>query len=294
MEVDKERENINKIARERIRELAKTINVEECPMLADRIKAEDEKVESEEFHEDCYGPYDDDSLGAWAQDLVTAEKQGTKLPREVEDFVIWAMENDPIDTIGSSENFIGACYYEGQIFHQDYEKAEKYYLRAAEIGNEDAIENLGYVYYYGRTGEPDYEKAYRYFSLGAFAGRLISKYKIGDMFLNGYYVEKDEKEALRIYKNCIRLIESDMYVDEDEYFFPSTVYGSVCLRLANMYFDGIGVSKDIWLAMEYYTKSAKNLFKSVSNGEFMYQKSLEDAINGQQKCLKEFKKEDQR
>ncbi len=74
----------------------------------------------------------------------------------------------------------------------------KYLEMAAEFGDMDAMEELGYMYYYGQHGEKDYAKAYECFKKGAQSGNEVSKhwcrYKIADMYHYGYHVEKDEKK----------------------------------------------------------------------------------------------------
>ena len=56
-------------------------------------------------------------------------------------------------------NNLGAHYYGGgRGFEQNFGKAMELYNMAAENGNRQAQENLGYCYYYGRDTEVDYEK----------------------------------------------------------------------------------------------------------------------------------------
>lgn len=56
-------------------------------------------------------------------------------------------------------NDLGTRYYCGDRgFEQDFGKTVRYYDMAAECGNRQAQENLGYRYYYGRSVERDYKK----------------------------------------------------------------------------------------------------------------------------------------
>lgn len=82
---------------------------------------------------------------------------------------------------------LGSYYYEQKRF----DEARQYYEMADELGDKWAAEGLGYIWYYGRTGEKDYEKAFKYYSKAAGNGQLRSKMKVADMYRNGYYVEKD-------------------------------------------------------------------------------------------------------
>lgn len=78
-------------------------------------------------------------------------------------------------------------YYYGQ---RQFDLALKYYELGSEYHSPIADECLGYIWYYGRTGVRDYEKAFRYFSKAAERGNLVASYKLADMYKNGYYVEK--------------------------------------------------------------------------------------------------------
>ena len=173
-------------------------------------------------------------------------------------------------------NDLGVRYYCGDRgFEQSFEKAVHLYNMAAENGNRQAQENLGYCYYYGRDMERDYEKAFRYFALGAFDGHLISLYKIGDMYLNGYYVEKNEKEAFIIYNRCLATMTDEA---------AKEVAGPVHLRLGDMYLKGQGTEQDPEQALVHYNLAEIMLYRMVKNGDYMYKKSLQSAIEGQDKA----------
>ena len=181
-------------------------------------------------------------------------------------------------------NNLGAQYYDGNRgFEQSFEKAMNYYHLAAINGDRQAQENLGYCYYYGRDGEVDYEKAFHYFALGAFDGHLISLYKIGDMYYNGYFVEKNLTEAFVIYSRCIETMteEAERYVA-----------GPVFLRLGKMYLNGYGTEKDLKSALVCFQKAEFFLYSMVvDDGNYMYKKSLQGAIEGQEKTRAEMAKE---
>lgn len=100
-----------------------------------------------------------------------------------------------IDETGEGEyvSRLAGFYYEQRRF----DLALKYYEAAADKGVLYAFEGLGYIWYYGRTGDTDYEKAFRYYSKAAEMGRVSSEVKIADMYKNGYFVEKDPDEYKR-------------------------------------------------------------------------------------------------
>ncbi len=224
----------------------------------------------------------DDDLFEIANDLLECDEP-KPFPKVVRDFIeelyTVAFENGNPDAM----NAIGALYYEGaRGFDQDFTKAVNCYKIAAENGSRQAQENLGYCYYYGRNMPVDYEKAFHYFALGAFDGHLISLYKIGDMYKNGYYVEKNLKEAFLIYSRCL-----DTMTDETAPYAA----GPVFLRLGNAHLYGEGTEKDPKRALFCFQKAELFLYDMIQNGSYMYKKSLEAAVEGQQKAREEMGKE---
>ena len=198
------------------------------------------------------------------------------LPEIVRDFVIELLEDSFNDGNADAANDLGAKYYGGNRgFEQNFSKAVYYYNLAAENGSRQAQENLGYCYYYGRNVPVDYEKAFHYFAFGAFDGHLISLYKIGDMYQNGYYVKKNEKEAFHIYERCINTMTDEA---------APIVAGPVFLRLGKCFLYGIGPELDYKSALICYQKAELFLYDMVKNGDIMYQKNLQAAIDGQAKA----------
>ena len=188
------------------------------------------------------------------------------------DFITDILQFEISEGNDNAMNDLGAQYYDGNRgFEQSFEKAIHYYKMAADKGNRQAQENLGYCYYYGRDGKPDYEKAFHYFALGAFDGHLISLYKIGDMYLNGLYVPKNEKEAFYIFMRCLETMTQQA---------EGRVAGPVYLRLGRMFLEGIGTEQDFKSSLICYQKAEAYLYDMVLDGDVMYRRSL----NGQAKA----------
>ena len=99
---------------------------------------------------------------------------------------------------------LGGYYYENKKF----DLALKYYEMADEAGDRWAAEGLGYIWYYGRTGERDYEKAFKYYSKAAENGNLRSSVKVADMYKNGYYVRKNKKKYRSILESLLPVAEN--------------------------------------------------------------------------------------
>ena len=217
----------------------------------------------------------DDSPFIIASDLMECDKP-KDLPAFLIEYITALYEAEIAAGNHHAMNNLGAHYYAGNRgFEQNFRKAVDLYDLAAEHGNRQAQENLGYCYYYGRDMDVDYEKAFHYFALGAFDGHLVSLYKIGDMYFNGYYVKKNEREAFFIYNRCLQ-----MAGEEDTRY----VSGPVHLRLGNMCLNGIGTEQDPQQALLHFNIAEIMLLQMVQDGDYMYKKSLRDAIDGQKKA----------
>lgn len=225
-----------------------------------------ETVSFFEFHKD-----EDLSAYDFATALVQCDRT-VAMPHCLFDFVVSLYENAIADGNIYAMNDLGALYYDGRGCNQDFAKAVYYYDMAAKLGNRQAQENLGYCYYYGRNIPIDYEKAFHYFALGAFDGHLISLYKIGDMYMNGYYVEKNQTEAFHIYERCLETMTDEAAL---------TVAGPVFLRLGNAFLYGNGTDENAKSALVCFQKAELYLYDMVARGDWMYRKSLQDAIDGQ-------------
>ena len=191
------------------------------------------------------------------------------LPREIFDLIVSVYKSEIESGNAEAMLNLGALYYHGHGCEQDFTKAVYYYEMAAEHGNTQARENLGYCYYYGRSVKPDYEKAFRYFAAGAFEGSPVSLYKIGDMYRNGYYVRKNPGEAFTLYMRAYKRSDEDSR-------------GPAALRLGSAYLKGEGVEEDPKQALKYFQEAELYLYDMIRNGDYMYFKSLREAVDSQE------------
>jgi len=241
----------------------------------ERIKLVRSELDPAKYPETCniLDIQDIADIGSYqiASELVECDKS-QNMPRVLFDFIAdlyreAAEAGDP-----DACNDLGALYYYGHGCEQDFSKAMMYYEMAAQLGSRKAQENLGYCYYYGRDVDVDYEKAFNYFSLGAFTGSLISLYKIGDMYMNGYYVKKNPVEAFRIYDTCIKLMTDESAAE---------AAGPVYLRLGNCFLNGTGIEANAKNALICFQKAESWLYDMVANGDSLYERSLQAAVEGQ-------------
>lgn len=165
--------------------------------------------------------------------------------------------------IAEAATNLGALYYSGIAFEQDYVKAAYYYKMAAELGNIRAICNMGYCYYYGRHQEKDYKLAFDYFVRGGLLGDPNCLYKLGDMYLNGEHVDVNKDMAFKLYQRALKINNEWDYNDdlnEDE------INADILMRLGRCYLEGIGVSPN-------YNIALKNLCNAL---QLFYERKITD------------------
>ena len=95
-------------------------------------------------------------------------------------------------------------------------------------------------------------------------------------------VEKDEKQAYLIFKYCSESL--DEYQEE---FLGADIY----IRLADCYYNGSGIDKDLVLALEYYQKAERFYYPRVLDGDYLHKKRYERSNTMQQLVREELKKE---
>lgn len=145
----------------------------------------------------------------------------------------------------------------------DYEKAEKYYQQAADLGQPQAACNLGYIYAYGRTGNRDHEKAFYNFNLASMAGNPNATYKVGDAYYWGNFVAKNPVLAFKYYQEA---------EDQAEYSdYDNDIRSDIYYRLALCFFKGIGVSKDLFTALKYINDAHTYSYYDRTHDKFNWQ-----------------------
>lgn len=172
---------------------------------------------------------------------------------------------------------LGALYYSGLIFEQDYAKAKELFEMAVDMGNSKALINLGYIYEYGRLGKPDPKKAFEmYARSAALIGNYEALYKFGDMYSKGMAVKKDMRAAVSLWAKSYDASES------------SLEKGHSAFRLAKVILtdeaDDLGLGYDPLIALNFFQEAEFSFRIEIKNGATYYQKSLEEAIEGQKKA----------
>jgi TPR repeat protein len=122
---------------------------------------------------------------------------------------------------------------------KDYAAAAHWYRRAADQGNSEAQNNVGWLYENGRGVAQDYGEAMRWFRLAAEQANAPAQANIGRLYENGRGVAQDYGEAMRWYRTAAD---------------NGGAIGQV--NVGRLYANGRGVPQDYSEAMHWYRKAA--------------------------------------
>ena len=86
-----------------------------------------------------------------------------------------------------------------------FDEGNMYLSKGAEMGNREAVHNLGNSYYYARGVEQDVEKAVELWQRGAEMGNPDSMRTIGNCYLHGVGVECDVSKGIEWLTKAVEL-----------------------------------------------------------------------------------------
>jgi TPR repeat protein len=135
---------------------------------------------------------------------------------------------------------LGLDYEKGLGVPSDYNKAARWYRKAADAGNTDGMIRLGYMYRNGLGVEKDYVQASSWYRKAAASGSAYAMSDLGFMYQNGYGVERDYTQAVAWYRKAA------------EGGAPPGMF-----NLGVMYENGFGVARDQQQAVTWYRKAAQ-------------------------------------
>lgn len=173
------------------------------------------------------------------------------------------------------------CDY-GKLFNtpgapvtQNGDEAFKWYLHAAEYGDDRGQFYVGESYYKGVIVARDYAEACKWFTLSAEKGYAIAQYYLGHMYLHGNGVPFDEKEGMRwmslsVDRECneARMTLGDIYSkngDFDSYEIAYRLYRAAMndgcdlayYKLGMMYYTGRGRPINFQTALKYFRNGSE-------------------------------------
>jgi len=136
--------------------------------------------------------------------------------------------------------FLGSCYEFSNLgVVKSYKKAARLYQRAADLGDVDAMYNIGVAYWNGVGVKLDKKKAVKYYRMAADRGIAKAQFNLGICYGNGDGVAQDYAEAMRYYR---------LAADQG--------YSLAEFNLGIMYENGYGVTRDTAEAIRWCERAA--------------------------------------
>lgn len=160
--------------------------------------------------------------------------------KELVNPIVLAVEHKANENIAEYVVILADMYSFGLGKEQDFKKAFTLYSKAAELGNLEAMCDLGYMYLVGQGVGMDKEKSSYWYKKSADLGYVHSMRDVGQNYLHGYGVKENAELAAEYFR----------LASENNYSHGTT-------DLAYCYLKGVGVHKDLAKAEELYLLALK-------------------------------------
>ena len=135
---------------------------------------------------------------------VLVEQPAEMARREVPAAEKARAEDRASQTAAAAKAQVGDALKNGKaaLDSKDYAEAVRWFRKAANQGNADAQDNLGWLYEHGRGVAQDYAEAMRWFRKAADQGDADGQGNIGWLYEYGRGVAQDYAEAMRWYRKA--------------------------------------------------------------------------------------------
>ncbi|ACE06259.1 hypothetical protein Aasi_0892 [Candidatus Amoebophilus asiaticus 5a2] len=153
---------------------------------------------------------------------------------------------------------VASMYENGKGVDQNYQKAIKWYTKAANKGHAEAQYNLGWIYQNSLGVDQDYQKARGWFEKAAIQRHAGAQYNLGCMYKDKLGVAQD-------------------YAKAREWFEKAAVQGvaDAQYKLGSLYQNSLGVAQDYKKAREWFEEAAAQRHARAQNNlGFLYQHGL--------------------
>jgi len=153
-----------------------------------------------------------------------------------------------------AQNKLGFMYARGEGVAEDDQEAAKWFRKAAEQGYAKAQLNLGLSYAKGEGVQEDDQQAVKWFRKAAEQGYAKAQFNLGIMYMNGEGVAEDDQEAVKWYRKA-----------------AEQGYARAQFNLGFMHSKGKGVPEDDREVVKWYRKAAEQGYAAAQqNLGFMY------------------------
>ncbi len=197
---------------------------------------------------------------------------------------------------------------------QDCGEAYKWWHKAAEGGNEDAMISLGEGYYHGWGMPKDYEEAAKWYEKGAISRNKKAQFYLGEMYCKGESVPKYYGEAAILLSNAADYVEYAQWLLGILYYkgdgLPKDYvearkrlhegaesdYKIAQFYLGEMYCEGRGIEQDLVEAYKWFNLACISLKDASKARDKLEQEMSPEQIAEGQKLTREWvaKRDDER
>jgi TPR repeat protein len=137
-------------------------------------------------------------------------------------------------------SYLGVMYSGGLGTAVDYQESLRWFRKAADAGDPQAMCNVGSLYFAGLGIPKRYDEAIRWFNRCAMEGNLQGMFNLGVMYRDGLGIDKSYERAM--------------------IWFQKSADGgndSAMNAIGGLYEHGRGVTKDLSQAFTWYMKAAE-------------------------------------
>lgn len=176
------------------------------------------------------------------------------------------LDGDYIWSAGDAMCNLGAAYYKGTLaVIGDKDKCIECYRKAIELGNMQAMINLGYLHQRGWFVEKDLDKAFKYYTKAYIldSNHPEACYRLGDMYYWGLGVEADPIIGFELY------LQSKINLEDDEYGIYNDLVPSVLKRVAAGFEDIETGEYNLLLAYRIYQELEVYYLTNENNKEVL-------------------------
>ncbi len=142
-----------------------------------------------------------------AKQLYSAAVEKQKAGRPEEATALFRRAADLGETDAMMQ--LGESYHSGDGLSQDAQQALQWFRRAAEAGNSSGMVSAGAMYLLGDGVANDDDEALRWFQKAADRGNAAGIYDLATMYENGRGVTRDLEKAKELYRKAAGLGESE-------------------------------------------------------------------------------------
>ena len=139
-----------------------------------------------------------------------------------------------------ANSILAWIYFNGLEVKKDYQKAKKYYQKAANSGDAWSKTQLGLMYLQGLGVTKDETKALRLFQQAAGNGDVSALVQLGLLYSHGLGLTQDHQKAHQYFQQAAELGDASAF-----------------WHLAKLYLNGVGVSKSAVKARQYFKQAAQ-------------------------------------